>query len=311
MRRLLLAALGCAAIAGAALLFVGSDRGVALRHALQMRLKPYAAVTVVQVEGVGPLRLFMNPDDHVVTPLIQAQGLWEANETHWIQEVLRPGDVFVDVGANIGWYTVIGAREVGPRGRVYAFEPDPEAFELLQRNVRANGLHNVVLEQKAVSDAPGTLKLFIAGENKGDHRIYQPEGESRPSVEVEAVTLDEYFKDPAASVDCIKVDTQGAELVILKGSRGLIQRSESIAMVYEFAPFALKGLGGTGSEMLEIFRALGLQSFDLGTGFGGVKPLRPISEEVLLKRYPPDREVFTNLLLVKRRPGVARHAEGG
>ncbi len=88
---------------------------------------------------------------------------------------------------------------------------------MLQKNVRLNGLTNVTLEQKAVSNAPGELELYLATENKGDHRIFQARGESRESVTVEAVVLDEYFKGRESEINFIKVDTQGAEGVIVEG----------------------------------------------------------------------------------------------
>ena len=81
------------------------------------------------------------------------------------------------------------------------------------------------------------MKLFIADKNKGDHRIYQPEGETRPSVEVEAVRLDEYFKDDRHGIDMIKMDTQGAEGVILEGMAGLFdRRSDGPTIFMEFWP---------------------------------------------------------------------------
>ena len=101
-----------------------------------------------------------------------------------------------------------------------------------------------MLEQKALSNRKGMLKLFIAGQNKGDHRIYQPEGESRPSVDVEAVRLDEYFKDLKRGIDFLKSDTQGAEGVILEGMRGLLEgRPDGPTIFMEFWPYALKGMG--------------------------------------------------------------------
>jgi FkbM family methyltransferase len=292
---------GLLALVAALWWLAGSGPGLQLRHALGARLKPYAAVTTLEIEGVGPVRLFLNANDRVVTPLIEAQGAWEPNETHWFVRALRPGDTVVDAGANIGWYTVIAGKLVGDAGRVYAFEPDPEAFGLLERNVRVNGLHNVVLEQKALSDAPGHIKLFIAPENKGDHRIYQPEGEHRAYVEIEAVTLDDYFRDRPDGVDFVKSDTQGAELVILKGMRQLIEKSPSLVMAFEYAPKALAGLGGDAREMLSLFQAHGFQMFDLGSGFGGVQPLTRVQPQALLRNYDPKTEFFTNLFLLKNR----------
>jgi len=174
----------------------------------------------LNIPGVGPMPLFLNPTDPVITGSILKEGIWEASDTHWFVKAVRPGDVVIDAGANIGYYTVLASKLVGPTGRVYAFEPDPTAFEILQRNVRLNGADNVVAEQKALSNANTTLELFIASDNKGDDRIYQPEGEHRPSIKVPAVRVDDYLKGKVDHVDLVKIDTQGAEAVIHRGHGG-------------------------------------------------------------------------------------------
>ena len=134
----------------------------------------------LKIKGMSGLKMYLDPTDEVMTPTILVIGNWETAETSWFLRIVKPGDTVVDAGANTGYYTLIGSRLVGDKGKVYAFEPEPANFELLQKNVRLNGLSNVVLERKALSNRNGTLKLFIADKNKGDHRIYQPEGESRP-----------------------------------------------------------------------------------------------------------------------------------
>jgi FkbM family methyltransferase len=282
--------------------WLGTSGGLAVRHRLQSWVKPLAAVTTIEVEGVGTLPMFLNPDDAVITPWFLSGRPWEATETHWFIRALRPGDTVVDVGANIGYYTLVGARIVGETGRVYAFEPDPLAFEILERNVRLNRLENVVLEQKAVSNAPGTLRLFLAELNKGDHRIYQPEGEQRPYVEVDAVALDEYLGDRA--VDFIKVDTQGAEALILEGMERLVRNSESLVLALEYSPRHLIGLGSSPEQMLDRIESLDLRLFDLGMGGTRVRPLRSVTPAQLLRRFGPRSELFTNLLLVKGRPDL-------
>ncbi len=144
---------------------------------------------------------------------------------------------------------------------MYAFEPEPKNFELLQKNVRLNGLTNVVLERKALSNRKGTMKLFIADDNKGDHRIYQPENEDRPSVDVEAVRLDEYFKDHERRIDFLKTDTQGAEGVILEGMTGLFEgRTDGPTIFMEFWPHALQRDGDRRRRPLEDARGLQVQS---------------------------------------------------
>lgn len=267
-----------------------------------------ASAIPLQIEGVGEIRLFLNPDDRVITPWIVKNRFWEETETHWFVKGIRPGDTVVDVGANVGYYAVIAGKLVGAEGRVFAFEPDPVGFALLKRNLELNGVTNVVAEQKAVSNAPGSIRLYLADANKGDHRIYQPRGEERPFVDVDAVTLDDYFADQPAP-DFIKVDTQGAELVIFEGMAQTVKRTDAAVLVVEYSPRHLIGFGGTGVQLLDVIASFGVAMFDLGGGGPGLQPLRPTTRESLLQRFRPNGKTFTNLLLVKGRPDLVAEIE--
>ena len=209
-----------AALAGAFWAARETRAGLAAQHALQSFFKPYSMVTTLAIDGVGDVPLFVNPDDQVITPWLWAGRVWEETETHWFVQSLRPGDVVVDVGANVGYYTVLAGRLVGDAGRVYAFEPDPVSFAIMQRNVRLSGLRNVVLEPKAVSNEPGSIRLFLSDKNKGDHRIYQPEGEQRDFIEVEAVPLDADLEGVEGSLDFVHIDPPGAARGIKEGLLG-------------------------------------------------------------------------------------------
>lgn len=299
MKRLAWIALLMCVAAATFVLVVESPFTLGVRHSVQTALKPAAMAGTLDIEGVGPIRMFLNPDDRVVTPWFWAGRPWEENETLWFVQSIKPGDVVVDVGANVGYYTLIAGKLVGDTGRVYAFEPDPQGFELLRRNVQLNGLTNVVLEQKAASNETGTLKLFLAEENKGDHRVYNPEGENRRSVTVDAVRLDDYFEGREASVDFVKVDTQGAEYAILAGMQETLRTSDDVVMAVEYSPRHLAGFGASGIELLHLVEGLGFSLYDLG--LGPVVPLRPTAPRYLVPRRP-DSARFTNLLLVKGRP---------
>jgi FkbM family methyltransferase len=247
--------------------------------------------------------MYLDPADKVITPTIFMYGSWEGGETDWFIRTVKPGDTIVDAGANQGYYTLIGSRLVGDAGKVYAFEPEPAMFELLEKNVRLNGLTNVVLERKALSSRGGTLKLFIADANKGDHRIYQPKGESRPSVDVEAVRLDEYFKG-RGRIDVIKIDTQGAEGLILEGMAGQLEgRSDGPTIFMEFWPHGLAGMGTDAGVLLKSLRSYGYTIYDMRAPGG--KPMRPVDPADLLAAHPADEnESQTDLMLLRggRRP---------
>ena len=256
---------------------------------------PAAKLSVAEAPG---LRMFLQPDDPVLTREIQSTGLWQPNQTHWIARQLKPGDTFVDVGANVGYYTLLASHLVGATGRVVAFEPDPTAFAILERNVRLNGLENVTLEQKAASNEPGTVELFVDAENAGNHRIFR--GEEGEGIEVEAVKLDNYFKGPGRAfdtVDFIKIDTPGAESVVLEGISRMRQKNPQLRMALELRPWALEEQG-FGPAQFGI--RLNLQNFVIFN----MGPPRPVSKVVeidgksLAKVVTVESRQLTNLLLV-------------
>src|SRR5262249_46293166 len=148
------------------------------------------------------------------------------------------------------------ARRVGPRGRVFAFEPDPANFALLRRNVEMNGYRNVVLSPLAVSDRCGPSRLFLSDSNTGDHRVYDP-ADGRPSVGVETVTLDRYFDGYDGPVDLVKMDIQGAEYGALVGMRGLLARQARVKLATEYWPHALRKGGGDAARYLGLLTELG------------------------------------------------------
>jgi FkbM family methyltransferase len=291
---------------GSALL--SCDRGSQPLEARDAR-RPTAGAApdvVLSIEGVGEIPMFLNPNDQVVTPAIQQQRLWEPNETHWFVRSVGQGDVVVDVGANVGYYTLIAGHLVGESGRVYAFEPDPESFSLLERNVRLNGLTNVVLEQKAASNEAGALRLYLAEKNRGDHRIFQIEGEDRAFVEVEAVALDDYFGDRANRIDFVKIDTQGAEMMVLQGMDTILRANEGLVMAVEYAPRLLHRFGVEPSKLVDLLTAYDFRFFDLN--FAPTVGLPEVTRDGLRKTYRIRHWGFTNLLCVKS--GVAELGPG-
>src|SRR5258708_4633510 len=157
-----------------------------------------------------PMVLHEAKIDRYISPALRASGIFEPFETELAKVLIKPGDVVLDLGANIGYYTLLFARLVGPAGRVYAFEPEPANCALLKKNVELNGYENVVLVSKAVSNQTGLGKLFLCDFNQGDHRLYDSK-DGRPHIEIETVELDRFFHNYGGSFDFIKFDIQGAE----------------------------------------------------------------------------------------------------
>lgn len=134
------------------------------------------------------------------------------------------GDTVLDIGANIGLWTMRMSKLVGNTGKVYAFEPELKNFEILKKNIELNKLDNVILEQKALSDIDGVTYLELS-EDSGQHRL------SNHGVKVESMTLDNYLK--GLVVDFIKMDAEGSEYKIFKGMKNIL-KNKDLTIVTEF-----------------------------------------------------------------------------
>ncbi len=190
-------------------------------------------------------------------------------ERKLLRRTLSPGDVAVDVGANIGIYTQLLSRWVGPTGLVHSFEPSPENFRRLQSATRK--LVNVRLSQSAVGESSRRTTLYVSDKLNVDHRAYSPEGDSRHTVPIEMIALDDYFK-PGERVDLIKMDIQGYELHALRGANRVLADNPGIKLLFEFWPYGLKQAGAKWVQLVDALRSKNMTVSEVTTH--GLVPLR-------------------------------------
>lgn len=170
---------------------------------------------------------------------------------------ISAGMTVLDIGAFVGYFTLIAARAVGASGHVYAFEPDPRNFGLLERNVRANGfVERVEMVRAAVSDRPGRSSFLMdRGDSSSSSLIVTPGPANETTVEV--VALDEFLA-PESHVDVVKMDIQGAELRALGGMRRLLaRRPPPTALFIECWPEGLAVAGTSPNELVAWLRSAG------------------------------------------------------
>jgi FkbM family methyltransferase len=244
---------------------------------------PLPAAAIELDTAIGTL--WFDADDTRLTPWVRSQGVWEADLMKLLQATLRPGGVFVDVGANVGFHTVLAAQLVGPTGRVVAVEPAPWTLELLRANVWRSGVGVTVLPV-AASDAPGRARLEVDPGHRSGARVVDEGG-----VEVEAARLDDLL--PNLAVDVLKVDVEGAEPLVLRGARALLNRSQGLIAVVEFRDERHLS-GESPPEVLGFYESLGFELCLLRRNGG----LNPADAAAVLERSR--REPSFNLVLRRR-----------
>lgn len=181
-----------------------------------------------------------------------------------IQRALRPGDVFVDVGANLGIHALAAASALMGEGKIIAFEPFETTRRMLEQTIRINGYAPITeIHQAAVSDRAGRQALYL-GKSSGHHSLYELDAEDasshstdETSVEVATVRLDDVI-GPGRLVSMIKIDAEGAELAVLDSASATIAANPDIALIVEFGPSHLARNGQNGSDWLGRFTAMGL-----------------------------------------------------
>lgn len=215
------------------------------------------------------------------TPLVMlALNSWEQETTRLFRRLLRPDMRVVDAGAQIGYYTLLAAMEVGPAGHVYAFEPDPDSLPLLRRNVRTGGYEGwVTVVPMALSDRRGDADLFL-GKGEGISSLYRTRDSTRGSemvdrgsARVKVVSLDAYFADLGwPRIDLIKMDIEGAERLALAGMVELARRNSHLKLIVEFCPQHIRDAGATVDDFFDALRHVGLTQVRVVSN--GAEPLR-------------------------------------
>jgi len=228
---------------------------------------------------------------------LSIRGVHEPLETKLVKKEIKEGNVVLNIGAHIGYYTLIFAKLVGEKGEVFAFEPEPTNFSLLQKNVEINGYKNVVLVQKVVSNKSGKAKLYLCKDHTGMHRIEYSNGD-RKFIEIETIRLDDYFKDYNGKIDFIKMDIEGAEGGALEGMPLLLEKNKKMKIITEFFPSALKEFGVEPEEFLKLLTKYGFKFFAINEK---EKKIKPINISELLKIYTPEKGNATDLLCLREK----------
>ena len=190
--------------------------------------------------------------------------LTERRELSTLRDLIQPGMVIADVGANVGFYTLEMAACVGAGGRILAFEPDPFNFRLLQKRATNAPLGNADVYQVALGDASGRALLYCSAYNRADNRLSRSHTEPHvEACEVSVQTLDEFLRTRGTpAIDALKIDVQGNEAQVLRGARQTLNAGVRWMWV-EFSPDHLRGSGSDPEQFLESLAGLGMEMFEV------------------------------------------------
>jgi FkbM family methyltransferase len=202
------------------------------------------------------------PGDHLVSHFPGGESVrlaaayrqvtWNADEYRAFKADTSPGDVVLDIGANLGAYSLLFAQWVGPTGHVYAFEPAPESRFGLARHVCLNRCEGLVsISPDAVSASRGVVHFRAAGP-RGDNGIVSADGAASDSIEVTTTSIDEFCALHHLAPSLIKIDVEGAELDVLKGARRTIaSRADALHVYVEIHPRAWGSLDASRERIEE------------------------------------------------------------
>ncbi|MEH6586417.1 MAG: FkbM family methyltransferase [Halioglobus sp.] len=223
-----------------------------------MNLKPQCIP--LMAPGLEPgLSMYIHGEqDRHVSRKLREEGIWEPYESSLVLELLQPGHVFVDVGANIGYFSLLAATRVGDAGAVFAFEPDPANFELFMASTRHNNLSNVIrAEQAGLAAKAGQAMLHLSEDNLGDHQIFATDA-SRKTKPIKLLQGSQYLGSLIGRMDLLKVDTQGSEYGVIQGLMPLLQSlAAPPRIIIELTPLSLRQCGSSGRALISLLAELG------------------------------------------------------
>ena len=233
-------------------------------------LTSFRSLPQVKVARTRPgLRFHAEPDD-LLQAYLYLFGVWEPNITAYVARTLRPGDTFVDVGANVGYFTLLASRLLGGAGHVVAIEASPEFTGALAANAKLNRCTNLRTVNVAAADRPALLEFFQpCRHNRGNTTSVQPAPTPRPLFSVEAAALPEILTpDELARARLVKIDVEGAESAVVRGLVPAMSRLRIDAeLIVEINPDLLAMQGTSAAELVGLLAAHGFHAYSIANPY--------------------------------------------
>ena len=204
-------------------------------------------------------KIHVHNDDTGSLSTLSISGVFGPRDTQTVKDNVFSGNIVVDLGANIGYFTCLLAKIVGEGGKVFAFEPDPRNLKLLRRNIQENDYKNVIIADKAVSDVNGSCTLYSSQKKFGANRIFESKkNQTRDFIPIksETICLDDYFEKQnlLKKIDFIKIDVEGSEFRAFNGMKKILELNNNLKIFTEIAPSLLEDAGSSGKQVLDFLQ---------------------------------------------------------
>jgi FkbM family methyltransferase len=240
---------------------------------------------IVTIQGH---KIHLDPHDSMK---LSINEIYEALEIELIKKEICLNDFVIDVGAHIGYHTLNMAKCVGENGKVFSFEPEPDNFCMLKKNVEVNHYSNVITENKAVGITNGKSILYTSQTHSGIHRMY-PSKSCQKQIEINSVKLDDYFKknNLLDKIKLIKIDVEGAELNVLQGSKEILSKSKNLLIFLEFIPNHIMDCGMIPKDILDFLQSYGFKIFCINEHKNKIEPV--FNEKEIFDLFPHGINLF-------------------
>ena len=239
-------------------LSTGKGYGQKIRFLKSLTTKAESILKTDYAETWGG-KIHVHSNDTGSLSTLSISGVFGPRDTQTMKDNVLPGNIVVDLGANIGYFTCLLAKLVGEDGKVFAFEPDPRNLKLLRRNIQENDYKNVIIADKAVSDVNGSCTLYSSQKKFGANRIFESKKKQTHDfipIKSETICLDDYFEKQnlLKKIDFIKIDIEGSEFRAFNGMKKILELNNNLKIFTEIAPSLLEDAGSSEKQILDFLQ---------------------------------------------------------
>lgn len=270
------------------------------------------------VHDFGKFKMVLDKTDTDISKQVEKFGWYsdESFETSLFEKHLKKGMTVLDLGGNIGFYTILARSIVGPEGRVFSFEPFPNNANLIRASIKENSFTNVTVVEAAVSDRIGKATLHLSPDACSEHSLldldfqYNLEPQQN-EIEVQTLTVDDYLEKNVGNfkVDFIKMDIEGSESRAIKGMQKVLNENKHLTLITEFWPNGFKEDDKEPRDFLEMLDKLNFKIYNIDSLEQKVVPVTVDGMMQIVyfrsKNIPKENKVmqvwgwYTNLLCVR------------